>query len=43
MESYTAGAKIKRYWMAWSVKHEKKNEGIASQPTTEERFTNLSY
>ena len=29
MKSYTTGAK--RYWMAWSVKHEaKKNEGIAS-------------
>ena len=29
MKSYTTGAK--RYWMAWSVKHEaKKNKGIAS-------------
>ena len=35
MKSYTTGAK--RYWMAWSVTHEKKNEGITSQPTSEGR------
>ena len=41
MKSYTTDAK--RYWMAWSVTHEKKNEGIASQPTSEERGLKIHY
>ena len=39
MKSYTTTAN--RYGMAWSVKH-KKEKGIASQPTSEERSRYLN-
>ena len=40
MKSYTTG--VKRYWMAWSVKHKKKRK-FTSQPSSEERSTYFTF